>query len=135
MIRSDVGVTACFTLVAVTVNGCDPSRRVFTTLLNCVFADSGVFTLFVITCPLKASSQAPVNLIPRYHLADRRVAVFLGSYHPKQSEAEERQFDYMTKANIPLCMSGHFWARSIVRARTENPSRQTSTVTGASTVG
>ena len=63
MIRSDVGVTACISLVAGTVYGRDPSRRVFTTFLECVLADGGVFTLRVITCPLRASPKALVNLI------------------------------------------------------------------------
>ena len=75
MIRSDAGVTACFALVAGTVYGRDPSRRVFTTFLECVLADRGVHTFFVITCPLRASSQALVNLVLLYSKRDRRVAI------------------------------------------------------------
>ena len=53
MIRSDVGVTAFFALVAETAFGREPSRRVLATFLGWVLADRCVFSFFVISRPLK----------------------------------------------------------------------------------
>lgn len=53
MIRSDVGVTACFMLVAETVFGREPSPRGFATFFGSLLADCGVLSFFAISRPLK----------------------------------------------------------------------------------
>ena len=48
MIRSEVGVTARTALAAESVCAREPSRLAFTTCLECVLVDRGVFRFFVI---------------------------------------------------------------------------------------
>ena len=53
MIRSDIGVTALERLLTETVCPSELSRPVFTTCLDCVLPDRGVFRFFVIACPFE----------------------------------------------------------------------------------